>query len=156
MCKLSGFYTKHTLLHFFSVFYCAGQCHAVSISYVTAGRKAAGNPCNTDRKRFNQAGQVVCCRFAFCIGVCRNNDFFTVSSASLFKSSLILSCSGPIPSRGERTPWRTWYKPWYSWLCSSACTSWGCSTTQITDESRRLSPQISQGSDVAKLQQIEQ
>ena len=20
-------------------------------------------------------------------------------------------------------PWRTWYKPWYSWLCSSACTS---------------------------------
>ena len=71
-----AFYTKHTLLHFFSVFYCAGQCHAVSISYVTAGRKAAGNPCNTDRKRFNQAGQVVCCRFAFCIGVCRNNDFF--------------------------------------------------------------------------------
>ena len=74
----------------------------------------------------------------------------TISSTSPFaaRSSrpAMRRSEGSTPSIGESAPPRTWYRPRNSAVRSSERTSTGCSTTQITERSRRGSAQIGQSS----------
>ena len=81
---------------------------------------------------------------------------FILSSVNLFKSSLILISSAPIPSRGEIKPCKTWYKPLYSFVFSIAIRSFDSDTTQIVDLSREFDEHISQGLVFEILKQISQ
>src|SRR6478609_6725963 len=67
-------------------------------------------------------------------------------SPILVSSSRIRSCSGPTPDSGSSAPPNTWYRPRNSRVRSTACTSFGSSTTHTTDPSRRASEQIRQRS----------
>ncbi len=62
---------------------------------------------------------------AIYIAVASPSTFELVASITSLTSGVILETSdfiliesGPMPSRGDIEPWRTWYKPWYSLVFS--------------------------------------
>src|SRR5262249_18588283 len=77
----------------------------------------------------------------------------TPSSPTRASSSLTFSWSGPMPSIGEIAPSRTWYRPRYSWVRSTATMSRGSSTTHSSVGSRLSSRQYTHSSPSAKLKQ---
>src|SRR5215204_4961675 len=80
----------------------------------------------------------------------------TPPSAARCTSWAMVRSSGPMPSRGERRPPRTWYCPRNSPARSIAPTSDASSTTQMTPASRRGSRQMAHGSSSVRLKQREQ
>lgn len=85
---------------------------------------------------FDETGEVNSRRFAINRRIGGDNNLLRLAQLQPIEEGLRFDLGRPRPSRGERLPTRTWYKPLYSPVRSMANNVLASSTTRIRVRSR--------------------